>query len=510
MLNSKNRFERRHFSTLSKISKGAIITLSGTIAGKGLLFFYTIFLAKILGVSDLGLYFLGITIVGFLTVLCTLGLNVGVVRFTSIYSGRNDLSRMKGTVLISSVIVLLPSLVIVGIIFLFGDVISITIFHKPKLAIVIKLLSLSIPFNSLMQIFLASTRGLKLMQYTAYVENLAWVGLRFLFTVFFFYGLRLGLKGVVSAYITSSIFAAGLAFYYASKLIPLVDRKITSIFDARSLLKFSIPMVFSILLYSLMSQVDILMLGLFVSSAKIGIYSVAVRIIALAIVISQAFTPIFNSFIAELHDKKELVKLSNLLKVITRWNITISFPIFLSLLFFPGFFLHIFGKEFIQGSNCLSILVIAHIFNSISGLPSSIIFMSGRSDITLKNNLAILIINGVLNYLLIPRYGIIGAAFATGTSFILLAIIRITAVYCLMKIHPFMVDLWKPIMAGFISLVIILFLQRNLGIEKDIFIVLLLSMFFLLYSSLIYIFKLNEEDIYIKTIIKEKLISLIR
>ena len=106
LANDSQLSKEGYFSDLSKITKGAGITLGGMVGGKGLLFFYTIFLARVLGISDLGFYFLGITIVGVLAVLSNLGLNIGVTRFVAIYSGRSDLRRLKGTVLISAAITL--------------------------------------------------------------------------------------------------------------------------------------------------------------------------------------------------------------------------------------------------------------------------------------------------------------------------------------------------------------------------------------------------------------------
>ena len=505
-----NATKQEYLSDLSKITKGAGINLAGMIGGKGLLFFYTIFLARVLGVGDLGLYFLGITIVGFLAVLSNLGLNIGVTRFVAIYHGRNDPHRMKGTVLISAAITLLPSLLMVCLIFLLGDIIATSIFHKPELGKVIKLLSLSIPFDSLMWIFLAATRGLKLMQYTAYTENLCWVGLRFLFAVLFMLGFEMGLGGAVLAYIVSSFFSAGLAFHYANKLIPLTDRKVVPVFEARNLLKFSIPMVFSAFLHNLNRQIDILMLGLFVTAAEVGIYGVAVRLIVLAQVFFGIFQPVFEPFVSDLHAKKEMVKLANFLKSITKWSVTMSFPVFLSLLCFPVFFLHLFGKEFVQGASCLVILVIAHILSSLSGLTNTVIYMSGKSDITFRNNLTVLIINAILNYLLIPLYGIIGAALATGISLVLIVFLRILEAYYLMKIHPFKIDLWKPILAGLMSLILILFLRSSVPATGTDVIIALLFIFFLFYMSLIYLFKLNDEDLYVKSLIQKRLSSLIR
>ena len=80
-LRANNKLKEEYFGDLSKITKGAGVTLSGNMAGKALLFFYTIFLAKVLGTGDLGIYFLGITIVRLLTILANLGLGAGVVRY---------------------------------------------------------------------------------------------------------------------------------------------------------------------------------------------------------------------------------------------------------------------------------------------------------------------------------------------------------------------------------------------------------------------------------------------
>ena len=316
-----NSTKQEYLSDLSKITKGAGINLVGMIGGKGLLFFYTIFLARVLGVGDLGLYFLGITIVGFLAVLSNLGLNIGVTRFVAIYNSRKDFRRLKGTVQISAVITLLPSLIIMCLIFLLGDFIATSIFHKPELGKVIKLLSLSIPFDSLMWIFLAATRGLKFMQYTAYTENLAWIGLRFLFAILFIVGFGMGVEGAILAYVVSSFFSAGLAFYYANKFIPFFDKKVVPIFQVRNLLEFSIPMVFSAFLNNLNRQIDILMLGLFVTAAEVGIYGVAARLVVLALVVFRIFQPIFEPFVSDLYTKKDVIALSNLLKIITKWSV---------------------------------------------------------------------------------------------------------------------------------------------------------------------------------------------
>ena len=199
------------------------------------------------------------------------------------------------------------------------------------------------------------------------------------------------------SYTASSIICCGLAFHYLTKHIPLFNKEIIPIYNIRKMLRFSIPMVFSIFLGNLSRQIDILMLGLFVSATELGIYSPAVRIIMIAEFIYLLFNPIFNPVVAELCAKKDFLKLGNLLQVITRWTFTMSLPVFMILFFYPEAFLNLFGHEYISASPVLRVLVAVHLCSSISSLPSSMIFMSGRSDITVKNNTLILVLNVTLN-----------------------------------------------------------------------------------------------------------------
>jgi len=504
-MNLKNRIESEHHSDFSKITKGAGITLGGNIAGKTLLFFYTLFLAKVLGVESLGYYFLGITVTRLLTIVSTLGLDTGVVRYVAIYKGTDDIQRMKDTVLVSAGIAMIPSLIVVILTFYLGDFIATSIFHKPVLGNVIKLFAIGIPFEALMKIFLASTRGLKHMQYVSITENIFWIASRFLFAFVFIFWMDMGLKGAVLAYVVSSIIASIMSFYYANKLIPLFAQKMRPLLTIKTLLKFSIPMAFTVLLHDLMIYTDILMLGFFVSASNVGIYSIVARIVTMAQVFCMAFQPIFQPFVADLYNRKEIERLTNILKSLTQWVITINFPVFISLVFYPEFFLQIFGKEFVDGAGCLSILVVAFAVSSISYLPASMIFMTGRSDLSLKNNLAVLIISVILNLLLIPEYGIIGAAYATGISLTFLTFVRILEVYFIMKIHPFRLQMWKPLFAGTIFLLV--FFHRITAYQSNTHIFFLLLLLFISYFILIYFLKLDEEQVYLFGIIKKKVIS---
>lgn len=498
------------FLNLSKIAKGAGIVFSGTLLGRAFIFFYTIFIARVFGVEGVGIYYLGLTVTGFIVSISLIGLDTAVVRFISLYNGERDINRMKGTLLSCAGIAVAISVIAAMLLYLFAGTISSHFFNEPALRNVLRLFSISIPFIAVKRIFLQSIMGLKLMQYSVYTNDMAEIGLKFFFTFIFVYLFKFKIEGLIIANIIASILAACLAFYYTSKFIPILNKKIKSVLDFKGLLKFSIPLVFSRFLLTLISSVDTFMLGYFSSAASVGIYNIAIRLVNVAALARSAFHQIFNPFVADFHNRNEIKKLGSLFKVSSKWIFTISFPLFLLLIFFPKYFLGVFGEGFLGGSACLVVISLAYLLNSTLGLSASLLVMSGRSDLALKNNLCAVIINSILNYLLIPKFGVLGAAIGTSISLIILNLLRLTEVFYLMKIHPYRFDYLKPLSAGLISIGIIFFIGNNFTHMGDMVLLTLFFGFFCSYLLLLYFFKLSEEELYIKNILSNKLTSLVK
>jgi len=188
MHNSSNN--RRHSSTesdflreLTKITEGAGIIFLGTVAGKALIFLYTIFLTRLINADGFGLYTLGVTIILYISSLADLGLGVTSTRYIAIQKSNQDACSIKGTVILSGILTFFTSLVIMIFILCFSHIIAITIFKKPELDDVLAILSISLPFECLMRTFLRATLGLKLVKYTAFTEQFLWIALRFLLSV---------------------------------------------------------------------------------------------------------------------------------------------------------------------------------------------------------------------------------------------------------------------------------------------------------------------------------------
>ena len=481
-----------HSVDLFEVLKGTSINFIGYVIWQLLGLGYVYLLARFLSSNDLGLYYLGVTIINLIGLVSLAGTDTGVRRFVAIYHGAKEVGRMWNTLASAFLVVSLLSICIGGVLFLCSGVIAESM-SKPALGIVLKVLSPSLPFFAITAICLAATQAMKYMQYKVYSQDIANAIFKILiFVALYVLGYRL--LGAALAYVCSITLVTGMSIYFFAKVLP--QRRLTRDFgyDFKELLSFSLPQTFSGILYHLTRIMDILMLGYLTLASSVGIYAVIFRVVGSGACILTSFNTMFGPMIADLHHQKKYAKLENLYKTITKWILTLSLPIYLFLIFFADHILMIFGSEFSEASTCLIILSFGQIINAATGPSGLMVLMSGHSYINLFNDILSFTSNLVLNLLLIPKYGIVGAAIATSFSMMLINVIRVIEVYFLLKLQPYGQTFLKAIFAGFASIAIVLLASKNITTTAPLSLGAIGIVFFLLYSAGLMLLKLDEAD----------------
>ena len=421
---------------LSTIAKGAGTVFIGKVLGNGIQYLYFAIVAKALGVHSFGLFMLSLTIVNFTGIIGRLGLESGVVHFVSIYKGVNDPKRIKGTIIQALKYSFLASFLIGGVLFFTAGPLSSRLFNKPELHEIVRFMAISLPFSSIMIIALASTQGFQIMKHTAYCYNLFWPAANLVLVfVFFFLGFKV--YGVASAHIISICLAAILSLHFLKKTF-LHLKNSDTILETRKLFRFSLPLQFVLFLNFLLMWTDTLMLGYFTPLNEVGIYNAAVRTAMFTSVILISFNSIFAPVLSDLYNRGEMQKLESLFKTVTKWTYAVSLPIFLLILLLSKEIIVIaFGHNFEAGWISLLILSFAQFINASVGSVGVILATSGRQDLMMYNTIGISVLNITLNYLLIPVFGINGAAVASGISIVVVNLVMLVEVYIILKIHPY-------------------------------------------------------------------------
>jgi len=433
-----------------QVAKGGGIALFGRIGGRGIVFLFQILLTRVLGAQAYGLYALGQSVMKITQQVSMLGLQNGIVRFGAIYMGEGDKRRLKGTILFALVISTASSLAAGLLLFFLANWIAVHIFDEPGLAVVLRGFALSLPFYALLTVSAFSARAFRRMEYDVGIYEvfhpavtLTIVGIAFLL------GFRL--MGAVTGFVISSALAAGLGVFSIHRIFPDLISNLRPIYEFRKILPYSLTVFLVGFSYVFLSQTDRVMLGYFGAAQDVGVYKVAAVTAYQLTVIIGAFNAIFSPIMSDLHNKHQMGKLEGLFRTVGRWAFTLTLPVFLVIALFGEKIMGIFGSGFVEGLVPLVVLGAAQVVSASVGSAVVMLTMAGHQKAELANGVVLGLLNVLLNVWLIPRYGMLGAAIATGISIALISIVRVIEVYFLFGIHPYELAYWKPIAAGVIS-----------------------------------------------------------
>ncbi len=250
--------------------------------------------------------------------------------------------------------------------------------------------------------------------------------------------------GLATAYVLSYVVAASVGVYYVvTRTEVLAKVKATPMH--RELLSFSAPLIVSAAMAFVLTDLDTFMLGYFSSTRDVGIYNVVYPIAQLLTVGLTAFSFLFMPILSELDAEGATDEMHRIYQVVTKWLFMATLPLFMVIALFPEMTIAItFGSEYVTGGLALSFLAVAYFSHAIAGPNANTLTSIGHTRLIMWDNLAVGILNAVLNVALIPQYGFLGAGIATAVSYIALNLLYSTQLYRITGIHPFSTGLVRP------------------------------------------------------------------
>ena len=182
-------------------------------------------------------------------------------------------------------------------------------------------------------------------------------------------------------------------------------------------------------------QTDIIMIGAFRGPVDAGLYAVATRGAQLISFVLYGVNAALAPNISRLVARGELDRLQRIVTRSTRLVLVVSLPIAAVFLLFGPQLLALFGPEYAAAAPVLAILSVAQLVNAASGSVGNLLTMSGHERDAARGFVFAAVLNLVLNALLIPAYGIVGAAVAAAISLISWNLILAVLVYRRLGIH---------------------------------------------------------------------------
>ena len=451
-LNTSNALPLPAFErNIVSVAKGGGIIIAGKIFLDASRFLIAVLLARLLGAEQYGLYNLAISAGSLATGLALLGLHSALVRFVAILASRRDEAGLWGALQVGLGISFLLSVLTSTGLYALSFPIAEEVFHEPKLAPLLQLNSLFIPFFVLGDVLAGANRGFKKMQYPVVARFIAQPAIRLILVgVLAIAGLNAAQAVVI--YGLADFAAMLMLLYFLHKQFSLRRPLRAARRDVRGILSYSVPDWLADLMVTFRSNVQTLLLGTFNTVTGVGIFSVASHLQEIGHVFYTAINTSARPFIAELHDRGDREQLGRIYQTTTRWGFTMNLPVFLVMVLFPTPILSIFGESFTDGATALAILAWANLANVGTGMGGIILEMTGYTRLKLVNSIIRLLLSVGLSVLLIPGWGIVGAAAAALASEGAINLIRLLEVFVLFRLLPYNRGFVKPIAAGLVAL----------------------------------------------------------
>ncbi|MEO1004968.1 MAG: flippase [Cyanobacteria bacterium J06638_38] len=407
-----------------RLIQGAIGSFGLKIAGSGLAFVLSVILARVLGSEGLGTYAYAMIWANLVSIPATLGIDQLIVREMAIYRAKSQWKLMRGLLRWSTSTVLVASLGLT----LIAVVIAWSIQgNNQNLVLAVFLAMTIVPLASLRNLRLGAMRGLDCIV-LGQIPDALFAPVIVIVLIALGYGLfphNFGVYWVLASKITAIVLTFFIGTLWLRRSLPDAIFNIKPQYQCRQWLLAALPFMFLGTVELINSRIDIIMLGGIEGVAAVGIYTVIFGITQLTAFVHQAALGVLGPTIANLYAQGKLSKLEQVIQKSILGVFLISLVIGGAIIGCSKYVLLIFGAEFVSGALAMNILIGGQMFNALTGPVGLVLNMTGHQRQTAIATGIGAILNIMLNAILIPFWGINGAAIATTISMIAINMIKV-------------------------------------------------------------------------------------
>jgi O-antigen/teichoic acid export membrane protein len=230
------------------------------------------------------------------------------------------------------------------------------------------------------------------------------------------------------------VVATGIAFVVGTRLLhgilPQAVKQVSPVYRDRTWIRSALPMVFLAGMGVLFAQADTVIVGALKGAQAVGLYSAADKGAEWIIFVLVAQNAAFGSTAASLYAEGDRERLQRLTTRMGRMTLAAVLPVAVLLIGFGRSFLYFcYGPQFTQASKALAVLSVGQLAQVFMGPAALLLIMTGHeahAAITVAGSAGT---NIVLNLILVPRWGMDGAAIANASSVILLHVLFTITLY---------------------------------------------------------------------------------
>jgi len=495
--------------SLAKVGKGAMILFVGTALGILFNFLSRILIARFYTPADYGMFNLFLTVLTIFATIGALGLRNGIQRNIAYSLGKENKEKVSSIIGGGLFFGFLGGIASGAVLYFLSPHLAPLFSENPDFVYYLRIAALSTPFFVLIYLLVSVFRGFQRTKERILFFNL---GRNSLFLIFISIIGLLALsfeKIIIGAFFSLVLISTMFLIYYIRK--GKRELELTKIFDfkggvGRELIIFSLPLMLVDMMYEVMGWADTILIGFFSTEEAVGFYNAARPIGAFVSIGLTVSHFIYSPLVAELYAQEKFRENEIIFNVLTKWVCAMAFPIAMIFIIFPeAVLVTFFGGEYVVAAIPLQIIAVVYFINNLMGPNGATLTAYGKTKFLMYATSLAAVLNIILNILMIPRFGIIGAAYATGVSIIGVNLIRVFKLNSIASIHSLKSNTLKPIiLGGIISILIGLILRITISIG-----ILDLGFIFILFSSVFFLSmvltkSISKEDINLFLLVEKK------
>ncbi len=376
----------------------------------------------------------------------TFGADLGLLRFVPILTKRRpaDLGRLHAVALVPAA---LGSTLLAVIVFIYAPQLVHVFFRRARpgeTLTSLRIIACFLPAATLSAVLCASVRTWSMRASVLTQSFLQAIGRLAIIVACVAVGVTLQLASIAyAAPIAASVAVAGALVWIKVRTVPRSAGHRTPFGRiAGQFWRFSILGMFGMVFVSVITSLDVLLVGAFLSTRSAAAYSVASRYLVCGTFAVQAVIQSISRQMSSLMDARDYRAANDVYKSSTWWTMAVAWPPLIVLAVFAPLFLSVFGHGYLVAVSALAILSLSMLANTGTGGNSVLLQMAGRSGVALSMLAAGAGINVGLDVWLIPRYGIDGAAIGWTATIFEMALVTNFILWRWYRIHPFGKGYW--------------------------------------------------------------------
>jgi O-antigen/teichoic acid export membrane protein len=406
---------------MRKLRTEAIITFLIKISSILLGLALNIFLARVLDVEKFGIFVYAISATRLLGFAGNVGLNKLLVREVAIYDAKEKWYAIHSILKWSDILVIVVSVTLTAIAVIVSRLFAVEHLDQSKeLLMGLSLCLITLPVFSLNSLRSAALKGFHYVHSALLPEFIVYPLLTLLICIFLFIIDRnlLTVNNAIIANIVSSFFMLFISNFFLGKHLHTISKEDGKIeYWHREWLSSALPLMMVNAAQIILVRVDTLLLGSISGPVDAGIYVVLAYGVQLISFIRVSANMVLEPTIARIYAEDGISqRLQTLVKKSALQVFVVACIGSLFVFVFSPIWLSWFGEEFQTGKIALLFLTIGEIIHASASPSWKLLVATGHEKFTAISVTISAILNTILNFYLIPRYSMNGAAFATMIS----------------------------------------------------------------------------------------------